>query len=133
MLTIPPETIAFIIAKARAYDAEVPPVADPGSNPSDDRDVEILEDRPENPTEEELVAAIEALNEPQRIELLALTWLGGGDYDATEWHEALREANRVHDGKEASYLLGIPLLGDYLEEGLSMLGYATEDYQIDRL
>ncbi|MGA9084443.1 MAG: DUF3775 domain-containing protein [Pseudolabrys sp.] len=33
----------------------------------------------------------------------------------------------------ATYLLGMPLLGDFLEEGLSLLGYSCEEFEINRL
>ena len=134
MPSIPLDTLAYIITKAREYDAEVPPVdEDSGSNPADDAARDVLEDGPENPTYQELVAAIDSLNDPQRIELLALMWLGRGDYDAKTWRAALIEASRVHDRNETRYLVGTPLLGDYLEEGLSQLGYSIEDYEIGRL
>ena len=134
MLTISLEKLAYIIVKAREYDAEVPP-ADPdsGSNPADDGDRDVLEDVPENPTYQELVDAINSLSDLERIELLALTWLGRGDYSKEEWRDALLEARRIHDEKETNYLVGTPLLGDYLEEGLSQLGYSIEDYEIGRL
>ena len=135
MLAIPLETLAFIITKAREYDAEVPPSADDeeASNAADDGERAILEDRADNPTVQELTGAIASLNEPQRIELLALVWLGRGDFDAKEWREALHQAAQAHDRNETRYLLGTPLLGDYLEEGLSQLGYSIEDYEIGRL
>jgi len=134
MLTIPLEKLAFIIIKAREYDVEVPPVdEDSGSNPSDDADRDVLEESPENPTLQELVDALDGVSDLERIELLALTWLGRGDYTKEEWREALIEARRVHDEKETEYLVGTPLLSDYLEEGLSQLGYSIEDYEIGRL
>ena len=43
------------------------------------------------------------------------------------------EAARAHNERTAEYLLGEPLLGDFLEEGLSMLGFSCEDYEINRL
>jgi hypothetical protein len=134
MLKVPLEKLAFIIIKAREYDAEVPPVdEDPGSNPSDDADRDVLEDSPENPTYQELVDAINSLSELERIELLALAWLGRGDYTKEGWRDALKEARRVHDEKETDYLVGTPLLAAYLEEGLSQLGYSIDDYEIGRL
>src|SRR5579864_8023855 len=73
MLIIPLEKLAFIIVKAREYDAEVSPVdEESGSNPSDDADRDVLEDSPDNPTYQELVDAITGLSELERIELLAL-------------------------------------------------------------
>jgi hypothetical protein len=134
MLRIPLEKLAYIITKAREYDAEVPPVdEEPGSNPADDLEREVLQENPENPTYQELVDAINSLSDGERIELLALTWLGRGDYSKQEWREALEEARRVHDEKETDYLVGTPLLGDFLEEGLAQLGYSIADYEIGRL
>jgi len=100
MLTIPLEKLAYIVSKAREFDAEVPPVdEDSGSNPSDDSERDVLEDSADNPTRQELVDAINGLSDPERIELLALTWLGRGDYSQEEWREALEEARRIHDEK----------------------------------
>ena len=133
MLTIPLETLAYIITKAREFDVEVPPVdEDPGSNPSDDAEWDVQAD-PDNPTYQELVDAINGLGDPERIELLALTCLGRGDYTKEEWRDALEEARRIHDEKETRYLIGTPLLADYLEEGLSQLGYSLEDFEIGRM
>ena len=134
MLTIPLEKLAYIVTKAREFDAEVPPVdEDSGSNPSDDADRDVLEATADNPTRQELVDAINGLGDPERIELLALTWLGRGDYSKEEWREVLEEAGRIHDEKETDYLIGTPLLADYLEEGLSQLGYSLEDFEIGRM
>jgi hypothetical protein len=128
MLTISFEKLAFIITKAREFDVEVPSVdEDSGSNPTDDADRDVLESTGDNPTYQELVDALNSLNDPERIELLALTWVGRGDYSKEEWLEALEEASRIHDEKETDYLIGTPLLADYLEEGLSQLGYSIED------
>jgi hypothetical protein len=97
MLTIPLETLAFIIIKAREFDAEVPPVdEDSGSNPSDDDERDVLQFSADNPTYQELVDAISGLSDLERIELLALTWSGRGDYTKEEWREALQEARRIH-------------------------------------
>jgi len=134
MLNIPLENLAFIIIKAREFDAEVPPIdEDSGSNPSNDAEWDVLQASADNPTYQELVDAINGLGDPERIELLALTWLGRGDYAKEEWRDAVEEARRIHDEKETQYLIGTPLLADYLEEGLSQLGYSLEDYEIGRM
>ncbi len=93
----------------------------------------MLEDTPENPTYQELTDAISSLSDLERVELLALMWLGRGDYSKEEWRDALVQARQIHDEKETDYLVGTPLLADYLEEGLSQLGYSIEDYEIGRL
>ena len=106
---------------------------DSGSNPSDDAGRDVLEASADNPTRQELVDAINGLGDPERIELLALTWLGRADYSKEEWGQALEEAGRIHEEKETDYLIGTPLLADYLEEGLSQLGYSLEDFEIGRM
>ena len=93
----------------------------------------MLEASADNPTRQELADAISGLGDPERIELLALTWLGRGDYSKEKWREALEEAARIHDEKETDYLIGTPLLADYLGEGLSQLGYSLEDFEIGRM
>jgi hypothetical protein len=131
MLVIRRETLAFIIAKAREFDAEVPiePDAATGSDPADDDEREVLLDTPDNPTEQELRDAIDGLGVPERQELLALMWLGRGDYDADSWPEALREAVDTTIANVTDYLVGTPLLGDYLEEAASVLGLSLEDFE----
>ena len=134
MLIIPLEKLAYIITKAREFDAQVPPVDDDsGSNPSDDAEWDVLEAGADNPAHQELVDALNSLTDPERIEVLALTWLGRGDYSKEDWREVLEEALRIHDEKETEYLMGTPLLADYLEEGLSQLGYSIEDFEIGRM
>ena len=131
MLVIPLERLAFIIAKAREFDAEVPiePDAAAGSDPPDDDERQVLLDTPDNPTEEELRDAIDELGPPERQELLALMCLGRGDYDADSWPEALREAGESTIASVTDYLVSTPLLGDYLEEGASALGLSLEDFE----
>ena len=131
MLAIPLERLAFIIVKARAFDAEIPidPDAATGSDPPDDDEREILLDTPDNPTEQELRDAIDGLGPAERQELLALMWLGRSDYDAESWLEALREAGDATIANLTDYLVGTPLLGDYLKEGAAALGLSLEDFE----
>jgi hypothetical protein len=131
MLVIPLERLAFIIVKAREFDAEVPvePDAAAGSDPPDDDERQVLLDTPDNPTEEELRDAIDGLGVLERQEVLALIWLGRGDYDAQSWPEALRQAGDTANQNLTDYLVGTPLLGDYLEEGASALGLSLEDFE----
>jgi hypothetical protein len=130
MLTIAPERLGYIIEKAREFDAETAPVdPDSGSNPSDDGGIAILEATASNPIEQELAAALDTLNDDERVELLALMWVGRGDFDRKEWRDALARAREIHNTAETGYLIGTPLLADYLEQGLNVLGYPVEDYE----
>ena len=122
-LTISPEKVCFIIMKAREFDAkDEVSEPDPGSNPSDDKDAAVLEDHSDDPVVEELTSLINSLSEDEQIDLVALTWLGRDDYGASDWPTVRKEAARAHTERTADYLLGTPLLGDFLEEGLSLLG-----------
>jgi len=131
MLTIRLEKLAYIVQKAREYDAEVPSESDAeeGSDAADDDERQILLDTPDNPTAQELRDALDGLNIDEREELLALLWLGRGDYDAQSWGEALRQARETRTSTETDYLLGTPLLGDYLEEGVEALGLSLEGFE----
>ncbi len=131
MLTIPLQKLAYIVEKAREYDAEIPvdPDAEEGSDAADDDERQILLDTPDNPTEQELRDAIDGLNIDEREELLALLWLGRGDYDAQSWAEALLQARETRTTTEADYLLGTPLLADYLEEGVAALGLSLAGFE----
>lgn len=134
MLTIPLEKLAYIVAKAREFDAEVEPVDENnGSNEADDGERDILEDTPDNPTYQELVDAIKSLNDIEKIELLALVFVGRGDFSKDEWRDALEEAAAVRNESETSYLTGTPLLADYLEEAIAEMGYSLEEFEIDRM
>jgi len=133
-LTISPEKVCFIIIKAREFDAkEEVEEPDPGSNPSDDKGIEILEDYPDDPVVEEITSLVNALSVDEQIDLVTLMWLGRDDYSAADWDGVREEAAAAHNERTAQYLLGTPNLGDLLEEGLSVLGYSCEDYEINRL
>jgi len=134
LLAISPEKVFFIIIKAREFDAKDEVTdPDPGSNPSDDGDVAVLEDHRDDPVVEELTSFINSLSEDEQIDLVALAWLGRDDYSADDWPIVREEAARAHNQRTAEYLLGTPLVGDFLEEGLSMLGYSCEEFEIERL
>ena len=133
-LSISPEKVCFIIVKAREFDVKDDVTEpDPGSNPSDDNDVSVLEDHDDDPVVEELTSFIDSLSEDEQIDLVALAWLGRDDYTAKDWQSVREDAARAHNDRTAAYLLGIPLLGDFLEEGLSMLGRSCAEFEIGRL
>lgn len=133
-ISIDPEQMCFIIIKAKELDAKVEPDdPDSGSNPGDDKDIDILEDFADDPTLQELLGALESLNADQSVELLAMCWLGRGDYDVPDWQQALSDAREAANTQLSDYLVGTPLLGDFLEEGYSQLGYSCDEYEMGRL
>ncbi len=129
-LAISAEKVAAIIAKARQFDVK-DVVTDPSSasNASDDAMVSILEDHRDDPVRAELAGMIGGLNEDEQVDLVALAWLGRGDGDIDDWTDLRTEAARAHNNRTARYLLGMPLLGDHLEEGLAQFGHSLEEFE----
>jgi hypothetical protein len=127
-LSISPEKVCYIIAKAREFDAkDVVTDPDDASNPIDDAMVAVLEDHRDDPVVQEIAAAIFAMSEDEQIDLVTLAWLGRGDGSLEDWAELRAEAARAHNKRTAAYLLGMPLLADYLDEALAQFGHSCEE------
>ncbi len=128
MLPIDPDKVCHIIPKARAFDVKTDVVEpDPGSNMAEDEMLEVLEDYSDDATEDELREFIRSLNEEEQIALVALAWIGRGSFSAEEWRDAMEEARHAHNDRTAEYLMGLPLLGDYLAEGLAAFGHTCDE------
>jgi hypothetical protein len=127
-LSISPDKLCFIIAKAREFDVK-DVVTDPNdsSNATDDAMLSVLEDHPDDPVVQELTGFIRALTEDEQIDLVALTWLGRGDGTIEDWDDLRAEAARAHNKRTARYLLGMPLLSNHLEDALSQFGISCND------
>ena len=127
-LSIPIDKLGFIVEKACEYDVkEGDSDPDSGSNPTDDGTADILEDGAGDSTRQELFDAIRGLDADQRVELIALAWIGRGTYDIADWKEAIDTAQQEHGKRPAHYLMEMPLLADYLEEGLDAFGESVVD------
>lgn len=118
-----PEFMRSLILKLRAVMAQEALVSpDSGSNPSDDERSAVLQDSPDNLTRDEIEAQIDDLEPDQQAGLVALMWIGRGDFEPEEWDEAVALAiDRQSDGDTADYLLTHPHVADYLDEGLDKL------------
>jgi|SRR5689334_711151 hypothetical protein len=135
-LNISREKVAFLIERAHEFDAkDVLTDTGSGSNPADDDEIDVLEDNNCDPVEQELRSFIRAMNEDEQIDLVALMWLGRGDAGIEDWSELRarsaerRNAYRNPPRGTVRYLLGVPLLGDLLAEGLGRFGYSWADEQ----
>jgi hypothetical protein len=136
-LTISPETVCYVVVKAHEFDVkDVSTGDDTGSSSSDDMMMSVLEDHRDDPVLDELTSFISSLTEDEQIDLVALAWLGRDDNTIEDWPTLREQAARAHGshGKQtAAYLLGMPMLGDYLEEGLSLFGKSCESFEMNRL
>ena len=133
-LSISPEKVCFLVVKAREFDVkDVVTKPDPASNPNDDGMRTVLEDHRDDPTVQEIVSFVNALTEDEQVDLVALSWLGRGDSDLSDWDQLRAEASRLHNTRTAAYLLGKPMLADDLEEGLAQFGSSCEDFEMGHL
>jgi hypothetical protein len=128
-LTLSPETAFFVVLKAREFHMKVEEVdPDEGSNPTDDGNVDVLEFNPGDAVQEELVSAIDGLNEDERLDLIALIWIGRGDFTLSDWREARENARRIDPSQVATYVLGLPTVSNYLEDALAQFGFLLSGY-----
>ena len=128
MLDINPATVCFLVDKAHEFHAkEGVVIPDTPGSPTEDWALQVLADHSDDATFQEFKTTVADLDRDQQVQLVALLWLGRGDYDVDEWSEAVAEAGRVWNPRTAEYLIAHPLLADYFEEGLDLLGYSCED------
>ncbi|HLT78621.1 MAG TPA: DUF3775 domain-containing protein [Ferrovibrio sp.] len=119
-LQIDVEKVCAIIAKARHYDADAPPMelSDEAEEAFDAAGLSLRD---------EIAELIGELSDEESVELVAMLWLGRGDYTAEEWEEAKAVAQERHTDHTADYLLGTTRLAEYLEQGLELLGHSCGD------
>jgi len=75
----------------------------------------------------EITGFISALSEDEQADLVALMRLGRGDASIEEWGDLREEASGQRDRHTARYLLGEPMLGDLLAQGLDEFGLSWSD------
>lgn len=122
------DKVCFVVFKAHEFDVKVGATnEDSGSNPSDDGSLDILEDHRDDSVVKELTGFIQALTDDEQIDLVTLMWLGRGDGTPSDWPDLRTQATDAHNDRTAAYLLGTPLLGDHLEEGLSKIDLSCSD------
>jgi hypothetical protein len=127
-LSISAEKVGFLIEKMREFDVkEADTDPDSGSNSTDDKMIDVLEDNGEDPVVREITGFIRAMTEDEQIDLVALMRLGRGDGTIEEWEDLRRDTGEVRDRQTARYLLGEPLASDYLAEGLDQFGLTWND------
>ncbi|MFN3147036.1 MAG: DUF3775 domain-containing protein [Paracoccaceae bacterium] len=126
MLQISPRRVAHVIVRAREIDAKVARWDSVGDTADADT---ILESRRGDATEAELRAFIAQMNEDEKASLVAVMWIGRDTYDAEDLEEAMETARNEATTPTEDYLLGVPLLSDYLEAGLEKLGIEPGDLE----
>lgn len=127
-LHIPLDTLCSLIDLAREFQAkeevtfpEVP------SSPTDDWAMQVLADHGDDYNVSEFKQIVTEMSERQRSELIALMWMGRGDFSVEEWEDAVDEAWGDFSVRAAAYVLAHPMLSDHLEEGMIALDLSCEE------
>lgn len=132
MPTINTDKVCFIIVKARELESEDEGVDADASNPTDDRFSAVLTEEAFDTVRAEIASFIDAMDVDEQAELVALAWVGRGDYSGQEWDDAVAEARARKEQPVSTYLLGLPLLAALLEGGLDEFGESCALYAADR-
>jgi hypothetical protein len=127
MIDVNPDTVASLIDKARIFHGkEGVIIPDDTTSSSGNLAADMLTDHKDDQTVQEFKTAIDDLEPDQQVEVVALMWIGRGDFDASEWDAAREQAREEWTPHTADYLLSTPMVADYLREGLAALGYSTD-------
>ena len=126
MIELNPDIVCAVIERTREFQAQET-VATPEQEafqPGDGKwAVEALDEYGGDAVLEEGRALVDDLEPDQQVVLVALMWVGRGDFCADEWEDALEQARNSYSGHTAEYLFATPMAADYLEEGLAEFGY----------
>jgi hypothetical protein len=129
MPEINPAKVAFVIEKARELFNEDVGMGADALAAADDGEPTLPVDAGAS-IRRELVEFIRDLDVDEAAALVALAWIGRGDYEADDWPSAVAVANERHEGPTWKYLLGMALLPDYLQDALSAFGRSCEEYEL---
>lgn len=133
-LTIDLDKVCYVVVKARQFDAKEGSIDGQSEAEAGDENArEVLTDFEGDAAYDEALEFIRTLDEDSQCALVALMWLGRGDFDKEGWTDALQTARDERNERTAEYLLGTPLLADYLEEGLAAFGRSCLDIERQHL
>ena len=127
MLNVNPDTVCFLITKARIFHSREDVVMpDEPDSPADDWALQAMADHAGDSLFQKFKATVDDLEPDQQQEVVALMWVGREEFAADEWDMAVEEARSEWNENTAEYLIAHPQLADYLREGLDALGYSCE-------
>ena len=127
-LRISTEKVCAFIEAAREVAGKVASTSGDRTTTGDDSKLETIVDEPGQDIYEgddrrrQMVEFVAGLNVEEQTDLLALIWLGRGDYDIAEWDDALEEAEARIAARDPDYMIGDAALPEYLGDGLEAFG-----------
>lgn len=127
-LNVDADLVRTIVAKGRAAFFPMPSdeadmaqqtlELDSGTELSEPPAARLSEETAENATREETAAMIDSLNVDEQAEIIALTWIGRGDFEPAELEVAVREAKAAANGPASTMLMELELFPTLLADGL---------------
>jgi hypothetical protein len=123
-LAVSPDKVCFLIARAREFHAKedvVIPEEPMGS--AEDWARQVLADHRDDPSYQELHELIDAMDVEEQVNLVALMWLGRGDFSTAEWSEALQEAGERLSAHTADYIIATLSRGRVVRARLHLRGH----------
>jgi hypothetical protein len=126
-LRISSEKVCALIEAARELAGIVPSTAGDRTTTGDDSRLVTMESDPDNNVcRREAIEFVAGLNVEEQTDLLALIWLGRGDYEIDDWDEAVAEAEARIAARDPDFMLGDAALPEYLGGGLEAFGLACD-------
>lgn len=128
-----PDKVCTLIVKLREFGVQAETNLGGGSDATDDRFVAVFNNERDPSVVREASGLIDAMNDDEKRELVALSLVGRGDYAKEEWSDAMQAASSHPEPTTSAYLMQNPTVSDDLEEGLSIFGFSCDDVEVDRL
>lgn len=126
-LRISTDKVCDFIEAAREVAGLVEPTTGDKTTTGDDSKLVTIEENPaEDDRRGQMIEFINGLNTAEQTDLLALIYLGRGDFDIAEWHDAVGEAAMRLDDRSAEYMIGDAALPEYLGAGLDAFGRSCD-------
>jgi hypothetical protein len=126
-LRINPDKVCQLMEAGRELAGRVAPTTGDKTTNGDDSPTAFIEQRDDDPTRLEIVEAIAGMNVEEQIELLALLYLGRGDFGIDEWDDALQEARERIEMGDVDFMIGDEAFPDYLGDALDAFGKSCPD------
>lgn len=126
-LRINPDKVCQFLSAARELAGRVPATTGDKTTTGDDSPLTFMEQRDDDPTRAQMVEFVGGLNVEEQVDLLALIYLGRGDFALVEWNDALEEARDRIAAGDPDFMIGERALPGYLGEALEAFGKTCPD------
>jgi hypothetical protein len=127
-LRINSDKVCQFLEAAREVAGKIPATTGDRTSSGDDSPLTFMEDDGgQDPVHQQMVEFVGGLNVEEQVDLLALIYLGRGDFGLGEWDDALTEARDRIGAGNAEFMIGDRALPAYLEEALDAFGKTCPD------